>query len=581
MKHYFNSSIKTFLAFLAIGLCASCSDVWDSHYSVDPEVVPDMTILEQLESNPSTQQFVKVLKTTKTYNGKKIVDAVTYYDLLKSDQFLTVWAPDDKAMAELPDLAAYTKENKTPEENYLVSQRFLKNHIARFNNPVGKVGKRVTMMSGKHYEMFLDRIQSAGYTSKNLACSNGILHIISGSIDYKPSLYEYITTSDEYKENIGGFIAKYTKYEIDEAKSVAAGVVDGKTVYADSVMKEVSIILDKFGYINREDSLYNVVLPNKDALNSMIKKISDNFDFGNIDTEDDSLQTFWLNNAILTDAFFNMNKATQPFMTTDDNDYSFFASTTFNLDEYLETYKDYHIYDMTPGNRFFDACLVDSVECSNGTIYVCSEWPFDPSRTYNAPIMREAEMANGRIPSVEVTNVTEYTVLNIKNEEYLEEPIYLDQISRQKLLIINGKNAVTDRWKVTFNIYDNLKGYYNIYAVVFPNCITGNIVPPKTNMFTAKVNYVDTTGVYQEYYMTDARRRAMTFENRKAVVDTIMIADHLFLHNCNLGQPDARVEVVLECNITSSKVSQGYSNTMLLDGILLEPVEKPAEKPVE
>lgn len=579
MKHYFNSSIKTLLAILALGFCASCSDDWDDHYSVDPNVVPDMSILKMLESDSQTSNFVKVLQTTKTYNGKKVVDAVNYYDLLGSDQFLTAWAPVNSA---IPDSLwkVYMKENKTEEENYLVSQRFLKNHIARFNNPVGKDGIWVTMMSTKRYKMATSSIQHAGYILKNQACTNGILHVIDKGIDYSPNLYEYITTDPQYKDNLGEFFASYTKYEIDEEKSVPAGIVDGRTVYVDSVLIETSILLDKYGFINREDSNYVVVLPSGEAYKTALDNIKDRFLFANPDytqEEQDSLQRFYANCALLTDAFFNTNKNTWSLFKSLDGEVV--PTTTFeNYRKSTENTLKYHYYykpfDLEVGD--FAPYNPEIIECSNGNIYLCQEWPFEPEMTYDAPIVREAELTKGRSQESTTTSTDVMTIRSIKNIE----TIFPSDISEGKVLLIKGAKAITDKWQVTFGIYDNLAGYYNIYAIIAPNSINGDIVPAKPNIFSAEIDYYDENGKYQSFIPRDEKNKAKVFNNDITKLDTMLIAGGLYIPACNLGQTDARVELVLNCKIANNKTKE-FSNTMLLDAIYLEPTEAPVEEPAE
>lgn len=578
MKHYFNSTIKTLMAFMALGLCASCSDVWDDHYSVDPTVVPEQSILQMLEANKETSKFVDVLKTTFTYNGKKRVDAVSYYTLLGADQFLTVWAPVNSALSE-EEWAYYTNPNKTEEENFMVSQRFLKNHIARFNHPVGKDNVFVTMMSTKRYEMMKSSIQHANYTTVNQPCANGILHIIDKVLEYMPNLYEYLTTDEQYKDNVGKFIAAYTKYEIDEDKSVAAGIVDGKTVYVDSVLEEVSIVLDKFGYINKEDSLYTVVLPSGKAYEEAYNAILPRYNYGSVEKAD-SLQWFWANSALLTDAFFNMNPQSQPVYVIDQNGnrtFDLMTSTTFDINEYYATYKDYHMYWMAPGDEFFQPFNPTVAECSNGKIMVCDEWPFQPELTYDAPIVREAESVNGRRMDETLTSVQELSVRTIRNSQYLSQYIYSDDISRGKVLLVKGKQAITDRWKLDFGIYDNLAGYYNFYVVVVPNCINGDVVPPKPNPFKIEVTWFDEDGVIQSFKPMNGKRE-MSFENDPTKLDTVLVAERLYIPVCNYGQTEPQVTLTMSCDIANNKISK-YSNTMLIDCIIVEPTTAP--EPVE
>ena len=94
------------------------------------------------------------------------------------------------------------------------------------------------------------------------------------------------------------------------------------------------------------------------------------------------------------------------------------------------------------------------VECSNGNLYLCDKWPFDPSYTYDAPIVREAELGKGRFENTDVTSTSTETIRRI---QYMSDVIWPSDISESKILIIKGKNSITDKWQVKFDIYDNLR----------------------------------------------------------------------------------------------------------------------------
>ena len=593
MKHYLKSTAKSCLALLALGFCASCTDVWDEHYSVDPSVVPDKSILEILESNPQTHKFVEVLKTTNTFNGKKMVSP-TYYDLLGSDQFLTVWAPsDDSESISDEEWELYMKKNKTESEHYYVSQRFLNNHIARFNHPVGRE-KSVTMMSTKRYTMRADStIQHKDYIMTNQACSNGILHILSDALEYQPNVYEFITTDAEYYDaedtarysmNLGNFFASYTKYEIDEEKSVQKGIVDGRIVYADSVLIEKSLLLDRFGLINREDSTYNLILPTGAAWKEAYQKAAVFYDFG-LEEGADSMQWYWTGNALLTDAFFNMSATSQRYRES----YDYF-STLMDWDEYYETNKLFHYYfnvfdrnnEINPAGEF--GAPLRSVECSNGNVYIFDKWPFEPEYTYAVPNVREAEVTNAGFDAGDLAKTTEAVIRSIKDPSL---NIFTSDISRGKLLCIKG-GAITDAWECKFDIDDNLSGWFNIYAVIAPNSINRDVVPAKPNLFTVDISYNDRDPKAQRTHFqpVNARKRPIQFSNSLTKMDTIQlnvtlqgtdtVATPLFIPACSYDEERAKLSVSIKSAVTSNN-TRTNSNTMLLDCIIVEPTEAPAE----
>jgi len=560
MKLNFNSIGKAFLAVMAMGLSFSCTDQWDEHYSVDSSVVPDMSILEQLKKNPQTSNFVKVLETTQLFNGKKMVEGVTYDDLLDADQFITVWAPVNDALSA-EEWAVYTKQNKTREENYNVSQMFIRNHIARFGHPVGKTtDENIIMMSKKRYESVASNIDGVAYVSedsKNISCSNGVLHIIAGDIKYKKSIYEFITTEEEYAKNLGEFFKKYTIDEIDLNKSVSAGVDEnGQVIYIDSVVTERSILMDKFGIINEEDSNYVVVLPTGAAFEAKFAEVAERFNYQNVDGAD-SLQIFWASSNLLTDAFINMNlqKHPQDSVMTTLYDEAKVTKTKKIRNTYYKPYEE---------GGLFKKDVVKEIKCSNGIIYQTAPWSFEDSYTWDAPIVKEAENSKYRVFSelVESSNAT----------------IRGKRISEEKALVLKGKNAVTDNWEATFGFDNTLAGWYNVYAVIIPNDITGELSKAKPNQFNSSVEYYNAEGRIETYSARDPKRptRMYKFLSNSEKIDTVQLNldGPINFPACNYKQETAKINVTLKISMTASETTK-HSNTMYLDCLILEPTDAP------
>ncbi|HZK02945.1 MAG TPA: hypothetical protein VFC94_00880 [Bacteroidaceae bacterium] len=548
MKQYFNSFKKPILAILAICLFVSCADTWDDHYKIDTSVVPKQTLLGRLESDPDFSNFVEVLKTTKIFNGKKITD-INYSELLDADQFFTVWAPENSAIsADLWD--QYTKENKTRQENYDVEQMFLKNHIARFSHPVGaSTNKSISMLSEKVYRMNLTTIAGVpiDVQSFNLAAMNGVIHKISGRIEYNMNLYERLTTDLNFNL-LGKYFAKYMEEELDEDKSVSAGIVDGEKVYIDSVIIERNILMDKYGFINSEDSNYVIVVPDSMAWRNALNEVLPYYDYGYIEGKD-SFQQFWANNVLLTDMFYNMNLQKSPIDSV----------TSMLYDErYARSYsKIYHTYyrPYDVGGLFHGA---EEINCSNGIIYKTDTWRFDPYHTYFLPIAREAEREASRI--VNETLCTAFSVT-----------INSPKISENRILRIKGVNT-TARWDVKFGIPGTLAGKYKISAVILPNNYTGEVDIAKPNKFVATITYRDKDGSLLVSQCPDDRGRPTKFVNDENKIDTVML-DTITFPTCNFAQDTPNVTVELKIDMLSSETRK-YSNIMYLDCIYLEPIKE-------
>ena len=197
MKRYFNSLSKSVWVVLTILTLASCSD-WMDHYKNDSSYNGSelVTLAEAISNIPGAENFITALDNTYMFNGDKLTSD-TYWDLLKSDQFITVWLPLESAV-DADDWAKYMKEDKTNMENKRAGQEFIQNHIARFRYTVStKTDENVVMMSNKSYANTKAGIGGvpymAGANTINILCKNGILHLLDGTLKYRPTIYEYLT----------------------------------------------------------------------------------------------------------------------------------------------------------------------------------------------------------------------------------------------------------------------------------------------------------------------------------------------------------------------------------------------------
>lgn len=548
MKQYFNSLRKPVLVILATCLFASCADTWDDHYKIDTSVVSDQTLLGRLESDPDFSNFVDVLKTTKLFNGKKMTN-VNYSELLDADQFLTVWVPENSAIS--PALwEEYTKEDKTRQENFDVEQMFLKNHIARFSHPVGvSTNESVSMLSEKVYRMNSTSISNVAIDAqdKNLSAMNGVIHKISGRIEYNKNLYERLTTDLNFGM-VGAFFTKYLKEELDEDKSVSSGIVDGEKVYVDSVIIEKNILMDKYGYINAEDSSYVIVVPDSAAWRAALGDVLPFYDYGYVERKD-SLQQFWANNALFTDMFFNMNLQKNPTDSV--------TSALYNEKNVRSYSKIYHTYyrPYDAGGLFNGA---EEINCSNGKIFKTTTWRFDPYYTYFVPIAREAERESSR-----TLNETLCTAFSVT--------INSPKISENRILRIKGTNP-TARWDATFGVPGTLAGKYRVCAVILPNNYTGEVEIAKPNKFVATITYRNKDGAMLVSQCLNEKGKATKFVNDVSKIDT-MLLDTITFPTCNFAQDAPTVTVQLKIDMLSSE-TRSYSNTMYLDCIYLEPVKE-------
>lgn len=573
MKKFF--SIGKFVLLSAVLIAfGSCKDeAWKDHYSFKETEskypVDKLAETLRLKNKEGYGKFYEALRTTKMCdkNGKPI--NITYLELLGEDQFLTVWAPSDDSNV---DWDLYTKRDKTDAEHLKVGQEFIMNHIARFKHSVG-AGKeeKVYMMNGKPYHSEADAISGKSYLAdeKNIRCSNGILHFINGYLEVLPNLYEFITTDSRYKPLLGDWFKSYTIKELDPTRSVAQGInEDGEMVYVDSVMTEYSILLSEFGYINSEDSTFAMVLPTPDVWTSTYNRIKEYFVYREPGLNDDSLQQFYTHIAMLGDLIFNTNPVVQKYLPD-----SIFSTQYYDYENRRDG-KAYHIfgkpYDKV--NGLFGSCI-DSVQCSNGVVYIIDKWPFADSLNFLRPLRMEAENSSGGNLS---RFVTSFQTVRMVDSVVLQEPIQVMRISMDGM----------SKWDAQFYIANNLKGKYRVKAVVVPNMNSiDNTDPLKKRHLPynlhPKISY-DTPTKFDSTlldsvatiitYDSKGRPRKTKIEyllnNKVDNIDTLLLGE-VEIPYCNHAMTQRRLSITLSSRVDN--VAK-YTSEVWLDCFILEPV---------
>ncbi len=571
MKNNSGFSAKAVLLAVSLMVLASCNDAWNDHYSYKNDSnYPVEKIDVTLKGIDGYKNFYKALATTDMCDkyGKRYENSdgsyQSFLSLLNQDQFLTVWAPSD---ASLPDSiwAKYTDPNKDDALNFEVGEKFLKMHIARFKHTSGGIDTtKVFMLNGKPVSSSPASMGGQAYhgTDKNIRCLNGILHCLDGNIKYLPNIYEYITTEPKYKTLFGDWLASYTIEEVDQSRSVASGIDEnGEKIWIDAVMIESSVLLKRFGYINSEDSTYAFLLPTTDLWQTQYDRIKDFYVYNETSLDNDSLQKFYAGNAMLTDLTFNMNRKAQRYLP--DSVYS----TRYNSQENRRDKRPYHIfshpYDDVNG-IFGKGQCVDSIECSNGKIYITNNWPFKDTLTFLRDIKLEAE--NYRNLS-SLFSVYQRTVQSI-NGVTLDVPVQVMRISYS-----SGELS----WNAKFNISGNLKGKYSVKAVILPNQEEDN----KPIRLHPRITYnddvlLDSTWIEWDYFEFEGVKDSVSqvveyyMVNDPTKVDTLEIGV-VEVPYCSYDMITSPLAVTLSSRVNTNNVDI-YTSELWLDGIILEPV---------
>lgn len=553
MKTINNIIRKTVWAASAVLVMASCNDAWNDHYSINPDV-PSKTIAEAIEGDDNYSKFVEVLSSTLVYDGNKKL-AKTYLDLLNESQFFTIWLPSDNSIS--PERwEEYTMDIDDPKKDHKkIGEEFIKNHIAHFKHDVSAVtNEKIVMLSNKAFRSGHDNIDDVQYLKTNIRCVNGIIHEIDGELEYRPNIYEVLTKSESTWENFRKWFAKYTKMEIDTKKSIASGInQEGKMEYVDSVLVEKSILLDYFGKVNGEDSDFVVILPSPALFKEMYDSISGFFEYGSQIESRDSLQEYWTFRAMMTDMFFNMNPVIN--VAPDDS----VVSTRFSIRERRTEPVPYHVYYNPKKAGGLFANIIDTIRCSNGSIYVVDQWPFEDSLTFRRPIKLEAE--NQRYDSKVV----------LQDKRIISSSVSVMDVT------VTGKND----WSITYYMKDNLKGWYNVKIVFYAQNMTAASKPYSVAPTVSYRPDKELVELFNSIQYVNIRGRLVPTlvpfdvctNNQK--IDTLTVGPVNF-GTCNYMTNSNRVEIALKCGASLKPNPDDYSWKIGIDCIILEPASEPA-----
>jgi hypothetical protein len=525
---------------LLLGLNA-CNDAWDSHYSTDSSIRSDKSLWENMETRSDLSDFREILDSVKVSSYNKPSE-VSFSQLLNSDQNFTIWAPVNGTFNKdsLLDLC------QTVAGRLSVEKSFIRNHMARYMYSVtANTDLNVLLLNGKEKMLKGFRFADIDITSANNITNNGVLHILNARIPYFSNLYETMLGDPDFGK-LGTFFKSFQKDSLDVFSSVASGIVDGSTVYVDSVLIAKNSLFSELGYLNEEDSSYLFIAPTDNAWNTAYAKIAPYFRYPVTTVNADSMKNYWTKHTLVNDLIYNNRLQKSP------NDS--LVSTSFKPKYPLE-----HVFHNPFGANGILSQVIGTTKCSNGTINKVDKWPFTLQQTFFKPLKTEAE---------EQSNVLEflYSTLNtrtvvgkgLSNDEYLD-------------LVPSGTLPPT----VTIQVKNTLAGKYDVCVVLAPLSVyktpvthQDSVDVSKPYRFRATINYVDSLGTKKSFNCANGG----LFSNVPNKLDTVVVAQGFKFPACNLNQNEATVSIKLLSYVLSTQVNT-YSREMYIDCIYLKPRE--------
>lgn len=532
------------MAFLPL-MALSCQDEWDEHYGQANPMASQESLWQALKGRAELSNFVR------------LVENVGYEYYFDGDRMFTLFVPTNDCLTEadvdsLTEVYNAQKSNRIKNNDNTVIKQVLQNHMAMYNYAAIASGDSVQMMmlNGKYSYLADGGVNGVKYLSSNMLYRNGVLFTVGSRLPYFANVSEYFTMDDEL-DSIASFFSRYNVYEFDTSRSVPGEIVDGKTVYLDSVMNLKNVMFDELGYINREDSAYWIVVPTDRQWRKLYEEYKTYFNYDNRTAKRDSVENVMTHKAIVQGTVFNMN--VQPSVNDS------VISTNYNKANY-RYYKCLRPFD--EGGVFSGA---RSVECSNGKVFISDNWEIDKRTTFFQEVKIEAENAYYQDSIAKCKEpVGTYTVPS-------GNPLY-GQVSGNAYVQVEPRNtAVTPLIRFTIpNLLSNIG--YDIYAVFAPaiasDTLATDTLPLKVK-FSLKYNDQDGRQV-NDIKMENPEGGTYVYETTPNVVDTILVARDYKIPTCSYGLSEPQVRLTVESDRgTASK----YTRILRLDCIVFKPHE--------
>lgn len=545
--------IKTALCCLsAAAMLVACSDTWNDHYDAD-STAAEGTLWQAIEQNPDLSNFARVAK------------AAGFDVRLKSSQVFTVFAPvnanfSSEEADSLINFYQTEKQNGVRDEDNQVVNQFLKNHIALFNYSVSSLSAdSITMMNGKYELLTNSTFGHTNLISTNQYFSNGVLFTLDHPEQYFPNVFEYLR-QDGQMDSLYNFLNQYNVYEFDAEKSVPGDIVDGKTVFLDSVFHISNAMLRNYGYINCEDSNYLALVPTDDVWAQLYDSYKGYFNYNDQTNKRDSMVLTHIRRSIADGIFFNLNEQKSIQDSAISTAYqSLYRNQTNNTDPRYYFYR--RPYDA--GGAFSGA---EPVACSNGQVLKQSHWNIDKMETFLQQIKVEAEQSRYVDTIIQAHEPLSIRTVPTTNQFY-------GRVSGNTFVEAQPLSSVSST-SVRYLIPDQLSNVgYDIYAVFVPaiayneNASHEDRLPCRVRFW---ISYQEQDGTERTVSLRNPKDNTVNFTTTPDVVDSVLVASDYHFPTCALGIDEPQTTLRVASNLTSS-MSSRYTRTLRLDCIILRP----------
>jgi hypothetical protein len=416
MKNILYGLVALVLFFAGV---ASCSDV-NEHYATSEEVAERVSLWELISQQPELSKFASLL------------ERYAYDRILSGEPVYTVWAPVNENLTDV-DINDST-----------VAVRVITTHIARYSFPAtGTLVKEVYMLNAKKQSFVSGDTYTMGgveLQKKNTVAKNGILHTLKGQIPFFPNTWQIM--EEARFDSIRNYLYSFGKREFVRGQSPQIDINEEGMIVYDSVFSEQNEMWYTYygakgiGWLNNEDSVYTMILPDNAAWTETYNKYYHLFSPDPSLPNPDSLQRASVQYAIVQDLVFR-GEITEPGI--------------YGVNDSLISTRDAVIKDPA---RIFSGS--SPVRTSNGWVYPVSELHYDLTDSYAKSIKIEAELSTVRMHDETVDQGTIQSLYASDNPE----------ISNNSFLrVVDFGKSSGEEPRVAFEIPGVLNAEYDIYAV--------------------------------------------------------------------------------------------------------------------
>ena len=560
------------LAVVALALVA-CSDTWDEHYGGSSANVQEGSLWQAIKQNDNLSNFASV------------IEACGYDKSLAGSQVFTVFAPTNSHFSadEARDLiAAYNEEKGLVNDNdNIIIKEFLQNHIALYNYSISDGSSdSVMMMNGKYVPLTSSQFGGASLLSSNQLYGNGVLFTIDGKAEYVPNVFEYVR-KDSDLDSLYSFLYsdRFYRKEFLPEKSVAGDLVDGKTVYLDSVFRQQNDLFD-YGFLdadlNTEDSTYWMIAPTNEVWKDLLDEYSEYYNYDDAVKERDSLAYTNPRLAIMKGMVFSRTTLTDAMLSGDSAvSTNTYANYTYRRSLWGLPELHYYQYNWMGGNSVFSG--MEDIVCSNGVVKKTTAPAIDKHQTFYQWIIVEAEgrgsirkVSKTKAPSTSTAVDSIETIVPTSHSVNSDNEFYGKIWNNGYVEFVQANTGVNH--DVTFNIPNVLSNIgYDIYLVTAPalaNDSNATEIQRLPTKMRATLGYHDQKGKTIEQVLQSM------IQTTPDIVNYLLLAEDYKFPVCSYGveETDTQVSLKLETRVSSTEQRNNtFTRTMNIDCILLVP----------